>query len=127
MEKIFSNAINDFMFMVKPWELSEVEKKNLELSQQGNVDAFCDLLASQGLQRNPNFDGFFDWVNGLPEENTWGGKRSGSGRKTVANKKVFKTISISAIPEEIDIVKKMATDSNKTVSRFILDKILYNS
>lgn len=40
---------------------------------------------------------------------------------------MFKTISISAIPEEIDIVKKMASDSNKTVSRFILDKILYNS
>ena len=127
MEEVFSNAINDFMFMVKPWELSKVEKKNLELSQQGNVGAFCDLLASQGLQSNPNFDGFFAWVNSLPEENTWGEKRAGSGRKPVADKKVFKTISISAIPEEIDIVKKMASDSNKTVSRFILDKILYNS
>ena len=56
-----------------------------------------------------------------------GGKRAGSGRKPVENKKIYKTISISGLPEEIDIVKKMATDSQKTVSRFILDKILNNS
>lgn len=56
-----------------------------------------------------------------------GGKRTGSGRKPVANKKIYKTMSISALPEELDIVKKMATDSKKSVSRFILDKILYNS
>lgn len=70
MDKIFSDAINSFMFMVKPWELSKEEAKNLEKAQQNNVGAFCDLLASQGLQRNSNFDEFFSWVNELPEENT---------------------------------------------------------
>lgn len=67
MNEIFKNAINEFMFMVKPWEMSSTEQESLKLAQQGNVGAFCDLLASQGLRNNSCFNEFYAWVNEQPE------------------------------------------------------------
>ena len=67
MNEIFKNAINEFMFMVKEWEMSSTEQENLKLAQQGNVGAFCDLLASQELRTNSRFDEFYAWVNEQPE------------------------------------------------------------
>ena len=56
-----------------------------------------------------------------------GGKREGAGRP-VGTKKgrtvVYKTISISALPEEIAALKEAARKAGKTVSRFVLDAVL---
>lgn len=50
----------------------------------------------------------------------------GGGRKKLdpADKKVFKTVSISGTPDEIARLKELAAENNKTVSRFILESLL---
>lgn len=56
-----------------------------------------------------------------------GGKREGAGRpvgtKTGRNVE-YKTISISARPEEVEALKEAARKAGKTVSRFVLDAAL---
>lgn len=52
----------------------------------------------------------------------WGGRRVNSGRKPTGKK--YKTISISGIDFEIDKIKQNAKKNNKTISRFVLDKVL---
>lgn len=56
-----------------------------------------------------------------------GGKREGAGRPvgTVKGRTVeYKTISISALPEEVERIKELAKKSEKTVSRFLVELAL---
>lgn len=51
-----------------------------------------------------------------------GGTRAGSGRPALPQeqKKVFKTVSISGKPEQIEKLKKLAKARNLTVSKMII-------
>lgn len=66
-------------------------------------------------------------------KSTWGGVREGQGRpkgsknKTPAQgrKTVFKTVSISGTPEEVDKLKQLALDAGyKSFSRFVIESLL---
>lgn len=51
----------------------------------------------------------------------------GQGRKTLdpsGNKKQFKTTTICGSNEEIEQLKQLADKENKSLSRFIIDKLL---
>lgn len=56
-----------------------------------------------------------------------GGKRAGAGRpvgtKTGRNVE-YKTISISALPEEVETIKAHAAKAGKTVSRYLVELAL---
>ena len=54
------------------------------------------------------------------EKNTHGGARPGRGRKATGIKRV--PICISGQPEQIEKLKKMAAQEEKTVSAFIFEK-----
>ncbi len=62
----------------------------------------------------------------MENENTHGGARAGAGRKkgSVA-KGEHKTgrIVISCLESEVELVKKLAGESGKTVSRFLMDLV----
>lgn len=49
----------------------------------------------------------------------------GGGRKPTGIKRV--SINISGQPEEIELLKKKASDAGKNVSRFILDMVIQDS
>lgn len=56
-----------------------------------------------------------------------GGKREGAGRPAGTSKGrtvEYKTISISALPEEIEDIKAAASKAGKTVSRFLVELAL---
>lgn len=56
-----------------------------------------------------------------------GGKREGAGRPagTAKGRTVeYKTISISALPEEIEVIKVAAAKAGKTVSRYLVELAL---
>ncbi|NLK45069.1 MAG: hypothetical protein GX297_00175 [Treponema sp.] len=56
-----------------------------------------------------------------------GGKREGAGRPAGTSKGrtvEYKTISISALPEEIEDIKTAAAKASKTVSRFLVELTL---
>lgn len=59
-----------------------------------------------------------------------GGKREGAGRpfgtKTGRNV-IYKTISISALPEEVEFIKSAATSAGKSVSRYLVELALNKS
>lgn len=57
------------------------------------------------------------------EKSKKGGKREGSGRKSTGRV----THSISVTPEEWEILKKLATESGKDVSRFIAESLCTSS
>ena len=65
------------------------------------------------------------------EKNTWGGKRSGAGRKPLTepnpNKKKFKTVSISGTEKEINILKTQAVEKGKSFSRYIIEELVDES
>lgn len=48
-------------------------------------------------------------------------KKPAEGRKTL-----YKTFSISALPEEAEEIKELANKAGKTVSRFLIDLALKN-
>lgn len=48
----------------------------------------------------------------------------GRPKKAESEKTVYKTLSIAGSPEEIEEIKEMAKAENKTISRFIIEKIL---
>ena len=48
----------------------------------------------------------------------------GRPKKAESEKTIYKTISIAGNPEEINKIKELAKSENKTVSRFIIEKIL---
>lgn len=48
----------------------------------------------------------------------------GGGRKPTGRKVIYKTVSISGLPEEIEAMKKLSAQSGKTFSRFIIESIL---
>ncbi|MBQ3640949.1 MAG: hypothetical protein IJJ70_05535 [Treponema sp.] len=50
----------------------------------------------------------------------------GGGRKATGRLKIFANTTISGTPEEIEKIKKMAKDSGKSVSRFLIDLALNN-
>lgn len=59
-----------------------------------------------------------------------GGKREGAGRPfgTLKGRTVeYKTISISALPEEVEQIKELAKKSGKSVSRFLIELALSES
>ena len=56
-----------------------------------------------------------------------GGKRAGAGRPpgTIKGRTVeYKTISISALPEEVEQIKDLAKKAGKTVSRYLVELAL---
>lgn len=56
-----------------------------------------------------------------------GGKREGAGRPvgTKTGRTVeYKTISISALPEEVGTIKSLAEKAGKTVSRYLVELAL---
>lgn len=53
-----------------------------------------------------------------------GGARVGSGRKATGRKIIYKTVSISGTPEEIEQLKQLAEKSGKTFSRFIIESFI---
>lgn len=59
-----------------------------------------------------------------PEMSKHGGARKGAGRKPTGRLKIFKTISISGTPEEIERLKALAETSGKSFSRFVIDTLL---
>lgn len=48
----------------------------------------------------------------------------GRPKKAESEKKIYKTISIAGSPAEIEQIRKLAIEENKTISRFIIEKIL---
>lgn len=70
----------------------------------------------------------FFWENKMEIKDPRGGARAGAGRKkgsvSCGEKKIFKTVSISGTPEELEKLKNFAKQSGKTVSRFVLDNLL---
>ena len=58
------------------------------------------------------------------EEKKRGGFREGSGRKPTGRLKQFANTTISGTPEEIELLKSKAKEAGKTVSRFVIEKIL---
>lgn len=56
-----------------------------------------------------------------------GGFRPGSGRKPKNPNElhIYKTVSIAGSPEEIEKLKESAFESGKSLSRYVLDKLLY--
>ena len=62
----------------------------------------------------------------------WGGKRTGQGRPKgspnkgteLGRKTIFASVTISGYPEEVEKIKALAKESGKSVSRFIIEKIL---
>ena len=62
----------------------------------------------------------------------WGGKRAGQGRPKgspnknteLGRKTIFQTVSVSGKPEEIEALKKLAAESGKSLSRFVIEFIL---
>lgn len=62
----------------------------------------------------------------MEEKNTHGGAREGSGRKKGGtNKGEHKTgrIVISCLESDVELVKRLAEDSGKTVSQYIIDLV----
>ena len=57
------------------------------------------------------------------QKNTHGGARPGAGRPRKDKEARRKTISISGTSTEIENLKKLAKESGKTVSRFVLDNL----
>lgn len=56
-----------------------------------------------------------------------GGKREGAGRPvgtTRGHTVEYKTVSISALPQEVERIKELARESGKTVSRYLVDLAL---
>lgn len=54
-----------------------------------------------------------------------GGYHGGGRPKKAENEKtVYKTLSIAGSPEEIEQIRKMAKEENKTVSRFVIESVL---
>lgn len=61
-----------------------------------------------------------------------GGKREGAGRPKGAKnknpaqgrKKIFDSVTISGTPEEVAQLKKLASEKDKSVSRFIIERCL---
>jgi hypothetical protein len=75
------------------------------------------------------YDLFFDKsavmeVHRENEEKKRGGFREGSGRKPTGRLKQFANTTISGTPEEIELLKSKAKEAGKTVSRFVIEKIL---
>lgn len=58
----------------------------------------------------------------------WGGARTNLkgrvGRKATGRKTIFASVTISGYPEEVEKIKALAKESGKSVSRFIIEKIL---
>lgn len=62
----------------------------------------------------------------------WGGRRSGQGRPKgspnkgteLGRKTIFKSVTISGSPAEVDELKRLANEAGKSVSRFIIESIL---
>lgn len=54
---------------------------------------------------------------------TRGGKRKGAGRKPLAEKKECHTITFAS--DEWKRIKELAEKSGKTVSRFLIESVLY--
>ena len=56
-----------------------------------------------------------------------GGKRVGAGRPVGTTKSVIaKRITITIYPDEEEIIKKLAKESGKSVSRYLIEKALKN-
>lgn len=55
-----------------------------------------------------------------------GGRPKGSPNKgtELGRKTIFKSVTISGSPEEVDKIKQLAESSGKSISRFIIEKIL---
>lgn len=66
------------------------------------------------------------------KNSNWGGARLGAGRKTgwrkdeslKGRKTPYVNITVSGSPEEIDNIKRLAKENNKSVSRFIIESVL---
>ena len=55
---------------------------------------------------------------------TQGGARIGAGRKAKKPEERRQTICLSVSPDKVMLIKRMARESGKTLSKFILDKVL---
>ena len=55
---------------------------------------------------------------------TQGGARTGAGRKAKKPEERRQTLVVSASPDNVMLIKRMARESGKTLSKFILDKVL---
>lgn len=66
-DRVLIDAIDIFIKKIKIWELSKWEKKLLEKSEEGSYGAFCDLLTSQCLQNDEEFNEFFNFASSLPD------------------------------------------------------------
>jgi len=59
----------------------------------------------------------------------WGGKRKGQGRPKgspnkgteLGRKKIYKNITVTVTPEEAELIRRLAAESGKTISRFVVD------
>ena len=55
---------------------------------------------------------------------THGGARTGAGRKAKKPEERRQKICLSVSPDKLMLIKQMARESGKTLSKFILDKVL---
>ena len=58
------------------------------------------------------------------QKNTHGGARAGAGRKRQDTEARSKTMAISGTETEIEKIKKLAKESGKTTSRFLIELAL---
>ena len=54
-------------------------------------------------------------------ERNWGGSRKGAGRKVSGSDST--TVSLSLTKEQADMLRLFASEENKTVSQFIVEKL----
>lgn len=54
-------------------------------------------------------------------DHNWGGARKGAGRKVTGRNST--TITITLTKEQADMLRLFASEENKTVSKFIVDKL----
>ena len=59
-----------------------------------------------------------------PDKKYTGYSYHGGGRKPTGRKIMYKTVSISGLPEEIEAMKKLSAQSGKTFSCFVIESIL---
>lgn len=69
----------------------------------------------------PNYDTFMAEAKKYQGYGYHGGGRP---KKEESEKTVYRTLSIAGNPEEIEQIKNLAKAENKTVSRFVIERVL---
>ena len=94
-----------------------------------NAFNFVSIRSFTSCRKNYRNRNEIKGIFNMENKNDWGGSRQGAGRKKgTLNKGEHKSgrIVITCLESEEAKIKELATQSGKSVSRFIVDTILQN-